>query len=272
MGTEQSKFTQLIRSTEFLSLNTAIAEVMLRRFNYVLSPYSEENLTRHRECLADGSLVLYLNHITREDPFLAGALSVSTLRGQLRGVLAPIGARHYREFGNKNPIYAALLNHIHLTGIEVLPVPQPYYGDEFTGSETTRMNRNFVRSARDVLGQKGGMLVITPEGTRSPDGRLQEAQPGIEHLEKFGERVHFVPWGMIPLEPYDREDGLGKVEVNIGIPHVRQEIEARWDRSVHGSKMSFADMLMADLAARLPRKMQGAYSGFFSEWDVLVTP
>lgn len=253
-----------VRSIEFSSVNQLIAEKFLNKFTYELSEGSAANLAVHRDRLSRTSVVVYFNHFTRDDPFLAGALAVRRLSGSLTGMTVPIGARHFREYGAKSLIHSVVIHHTHLLGIELCPVPQPYYINRndynFSASELTSMQRNFIKSAKRVLGNQGGLLLIAPEGTRSPDGGLLEAQPGIEHFNRYGSSVHFSPWAVVPTGPYDREEGLGPVEVRIGAPMTKDEIEARWREDGKPNVVGFTDKLMVGLAELLPFEMRGVYA------------
>jgi 1-acyl-sn-glycerol-3-phosphate acyltransferase len=70
----------------------------------------------------------------------------------------------------------------------------------------------------------GDMIVIYPEGTRSPDGRLYRGRTGVARLA-VAARVPIIPVGMLgtdkvqPIgQPYPKPNGWGKVTVRFGKP------------------------------------------------------
>ena len=78
-------------------------------------------------------------------------------------------------------------------------------------------------SAIPVL-KAGDMVVIYPEGTRSPDGRLYRGRTGVARLA-VAAGVPIIPVGMLGTEkvqpigqPYPKPNGWGKVTVKFGKP------------------------------------------------------
>jgi 1-acyl-sn-glycerol-3-phosphate acyltransferase len=78
-------------------------------------------------------------------------------------------------------------------------------------------------SAIPVL-KAGDMVVVYPEGTRSPDGRLYRGRTGVARLA-VAAGVPIIPVGMLGTEkvqpigqPYPKPNGWGKVTVKFGKP------------------------------------------------------
>jgi len=80
------------------------------------------------------------------------------------------------------------------------------------------------RAADQVRG--GNSIVVFPEGTRSPDGRVQELKKGPFYLAEMAE-VPIVPVGIRGTREALAKDGLlvrgAKVEVSIGAPLVQEK-------------------------------------------------
>lgn len=109
--------------------------------------------------------------------------------------------------------------------------------------------------------RKGGALVLSPEGTRSPTGALIEARPGTGYLAaKAG-----VP--IIPVALTGTEDALAKkklrrlqrvpVTVRVGKPFTLPSIPSR-DREA--ALKQYTDEIMCQIAALLPSGYQGVYA------------
>ena len=116
-----------------------------------------------------------------------------------------------------------------------------------------------IRSALDYL-KRGHVLGIAPEGTRSRSGVLLEGKNGVAYLaDKAG-----VP--VIPVAVWGTETGFAEVKrlrrptlhLRVGKPLTfppveRREREAALQRNT--------DELMCQIAAMLPEKYHGAYTG-----------
>lgn len=103
----------------------------------------------------EGPLIVAVNHLSNADPpFVNGWLGPA------------LGRRPH--FLAKEPLFTGLLGTF-FRWQEVVPVR--------TGGSDVEA----YRAARAIL-DAGGVVVIFPEGTRSPDGRLAEPRPGVALL------------------------------------------------------------------------------------------
>lgn len=77
-----------------------------------------------------------------------------------------------------------------------------------------------IRCAQEVL-QSGNLFGIYPEGTRSPDGKLQNAKSGAVRLA-LSSRAPIIPIGMIGtfeiLSKHDKFPKFSKCSIKIGKP------------------------------------------------------
>ena len=119
------------------------------------------------------------------------------------------------------------------------------------------MNLESMRRALAVL-EKGEMLIISPEGTRSGDGVLQEAFPGIAILAaKSG--APLLPVGYYGGEAYKENlTRLRRTDFNIAIGKPFRIKPG----SVPGreARQQMADEIMYRLAAILPERYRGRYA------------
>jgi 1-acyl-sn-glycerol-3-phosphate acyltransferase len=106
-----------------------------------------------------GPVLLAINHSSAIDPLLAGVAMQRKVRFMAKEELfrSPLGGWFLRQLG-------------------AFPVRRGE-GD-----------RQALKQALAVL-EQGGVVGIFPEGTRSPDGRLQQAQTGIAFLARRGRAV-----------------------------------------------------------------------------------
>ncbi|MDR7542907.1 MAG: lysophospholipid acyltransferase family protein [Armatimonadota bacterium] len=116
-------------------------------------------------------------------------------------------------------------------------------------------DRRSVRTALGVL-QRGGALLMFPEGTRSPDGRLQPAEPGAALLAlRTGALV--LPLAVIGTQQVmpkgARFPRLRPVTVRIGPPIRASKVAGRLDREL---LERWGQTFMAAIAALLPPDQQ----------------
>lgn len=99
--------------------------------------------------------IFIFNHINQFDHFFLGAATTHVIRG----------VEHEKHF--RYPIYGPLMRRIG-------QIPVPPRGDTARAIEG-------IEKAKVKL-QEGFSIAMAPEGTRSPDGKLQEFKKGAFHL------------------------------------------------------------------------------------------
>ena len=119
------------------------------------------------------------------------------------------------------------------------------------------------RLAQRIL-DEGHVLLIFPEGTRSPDGRLQRARDGLAMLAlRTGAPI--VPIGLGDSDlVWPRGQKLphpgGRVTMRIGTPfRLADELPAGTDRKT--AKALATDLIMRRIADLLPPRQRGPYGG-----------
>ena len=137
-----------------------------------------------------------------------------------------------------------------------------------------RFNADFT-VLRQVLKRlrQGGILVLSPEGTRSPNAALQEAWPGASYLAmKSG--VPVIPVGLAGSEDSKFFSNLRrmrrtKVTVRVGKSFFLPPLSAL-DRQAdlqHGT-----DEIMCQIAAQLPPSYRGVYADHPRLKELLADP
>jgi len=190
-----------------------------------------------------GGVLIAANHASNADPVLIGAF----LNQRLGRPLNWLGKREVFEW----PVLSWLARH---GGVH--PV------------DRGAADLEAFRSAMRIL-EAGHVLAVFPEGTRSPDGRLQAAKDGVSVLAlRSGALV--VPIGVgdtDKLWPKGRRTPrfTPSVTVTIGKPFRLAEALAATDRVAAAAgdrrraKEAGTDLIMRRIAALLPARQRGAY-------------
>ena len=180
-----------------------------------------------------GPLIVVANHVSNADPPLVGAFLLPALGRPLHWLA-------------KEPLFRGPVGAF-LRAQRVYPV-------RAGGSDV-----DAYRTARGVL-ERGGVMIIFPEGTRSPDGRLSEARPGVALLA-WRTGVPVLPVGVVGAQRFlSRGARLPRfgapLAVRVGPPFL-----VELDRSLPRRKAvaRATDALMGRIAALLPPEQRGRY-------------
>jgi cytidylate kinase len=189
-----------------------------------------------------GGVIVAANHASNADPVLIGAF----LNPRIGRPINWLGKREVFEW----PVLSWLARH---GGVH--PVDR--------GSADVEA----FRSAMRIL-EAGHVLAVFPEGTRSPDGRLQAAKDGVAVLAlRSGATV--VPIG---VGDTDRLWPKGRriprltpsVTVNVGEPFrvadALGETDPAGGRDRRQAKEAATDLIMRRIAALLPPRQRGAFA------------
>ena len=107
----------------------------------------------------------------------------------------------------------------------------------------------------------GNVIVVFPEGTRSPDGAMQAAKDGVAMLAlKSGAPI--LPVGVVDTDRFWPKGKLprigGRVEVHVGEPFLLADIlPAGLDR--RAAKGAATELILERIAALLPDRQKGVY-------------
>jgi len=130
------------------------------------------------------------------------------------------------------------------------------------------MERQTLESCFAIL-DKGDILAIAPEGTRSKDGSLQEGKEGVAFIA-YRKKVPMVPIVTIGLENFKqniKKLKRTKVTIKIGEPF---EITAQGRLNAE-SRKQLIDEIMMKLVELLPPSLHGYYAGKNIEYQLTST-
>ncbi len=187
---------------------------------------------------ADGPVILASNHVSNLDGVVLGAW------------LVPRIPRRIHMLGKREMFDWPVIGYLARNG-GVHPVDR-------RGADVEAF-----RTAERVL-EQGHILLIFPEGTRSPDGRLQKARDGLAVLA-MRTNAPIVPIGVGDSDRvWPRGQKLPRprpgtrVTVRIGTPF-RLADELPEGLSRKEAKTAATDLIMRRIAALLPERQRGAY-------------
>lgn len=195
---------------------------VLVRIVYRYRVHGRENLPKA------GGAMLVVNHLHLLDPVIVGA-------GVGRQVVTLV-AEKWRE--NK-------LVNLFFKGAGVIFVNRG------------EVDRRALRACQQVL-EAGGMLAVAPEGTRSRQGVLQRAKPGVAYLAVRTNAL-IVPvafWGVEKLREWKRLR-RPTCHVVIGKPFHLPEVEGRLTTE---RLQELADLVMVRIGELLPESYRGYYA------------
>ncbi len=116
-----------------------------------------------------------------------------------------------------------------------------------------------IHQALQVL-RKGEIIIIAPEGTRSHDGRLQAAHPGVVVLALHSQAQ------LIPVAYYGAENWKENVtHFKRSDFHLRVgrtfHLDAHGEKNTRQLREKMMDEMMVQLAQLLPEEYRGYYAG-----------
>ena len=248
-----------LKSVWYCAFGKALGAAARCLYRYKISPQDRENISLLRNHLRHHSAVVYFNHLFLGDGPLVIAFLLDALGDSIRVISAVESRKHY-DF-RRDPLNASILRLAQALGIRLFPVVQHYDRASYSFAERIRRLRKLVKGARKILRQPGGIIITAPEGTRSPDGKLQKAQSGIAHLDRYGDLVYFLPVALMPKGKFSRGISPGSAfELRTTPPFLTEELLPQIPKG-----LSLADGMMLRLARLLPPAMRGVYAPFLED-------
>jgi len=106
----------------------------------------------------------------------------------------------------------------------------------------------------------GGILGVAPEGTRSRDGKLLQAQPGVVLLaQRTGAPIlPLAHWGGEQFSHNLRKFKRTEFHVRVGRPFI---LDTRGEKVTGEIRQKIADEIMGQVAALMPDQYHGEYRG-----------
>jgi 1-acyl-sn-glycerol-3-phosphate acyltransferase len=194
-------------------------KLVMSGFFKVLSRYRIEGRAHEP---AQGPFIVAGNHVSAIDPPLIGA-----------------SLRHRAAYMTKTELFSVPIVGPWLRSVGCFPVRRG------------QPDRAAIRRSYEVLAS-GGVLVLFPEGTRSPDGRLQDAEPGAAMLA-LRTGVLVLPIAVVNSHRAWRKGSVlprfKRVVVRFGPPLSVPKIEGRLDHQV---LEEWGRRIMAEIAKLLP--------------------
>lgn len=206
--------------------------------------------------------------------FRAASMTVKALTH----CLCRIDTRSLKRVPYKGPLIL-VCNHINFMDAPVLythllPRPvtgfaksetwdSPFLGQLFNlgGAIPLRRGAADLSALREGLAalEKGYIVAITPEGTRSGDGRLAQGHPGVVTLaiHSGAPLLPLVYYGGERLSHNLRRLRRTDFHIQVGKPFYVQTSEVRVTRNI---RRQITDEIMYQLAALLPAKYRGVYA------------
>lgn len=212
--------------------------------------------------LYEHSLIVPFNHPSVFDP-IAVARELRTSFPDVPRILLPATQKFYDGRMGK-PAKAGMDYFAKAYDLELIPVIQ-HYDDNYSDAEKGTSYTKLFRAAFEVLKTSGNIFMVAPEGTRSTEGQMGQAQSGIGRLmQRFPDSI-VCPISVYGTEEvmYEKERGTNKFLFNplksgnlvYGTPMRSEDmlcVAAEMD-------MSPQDMVMYQLAEQLPERYRGNY-------------
>lgn len=160
-------------------------------FNFILKVFFRLKCIGTENIPKSGAVILAPNHISYFDPPVVG-----------------MGTSRQTHYMAKEELFKPKLQGAWMRSIGVFPVRRG------------TADRKSIRQALDLL-EKGKIVCIFPEGTRSPDGKLQEPELGIGLLA-MKSRAPILPAAVIDtdkvLPPHATKVHIHPIKMVYGVP------------------------------------------------------
>ncbi len=126
-----------------------------------------------------------------------------------------------------------------------------------------------IRRVLELL-EAGMIVAVSPEGTRSGDGCLRRAKPGIGLLAAHSS-APILPVAFFGHERiWSNVSRLRRTDFHIRVgPLLRVRADGRWTAE---KRQAVADEIMVQIAGLLPRQYQGAYADFPAGTPAFLEP
>jgi len=215
-----------------------------------------ETIKEFLETSPEYNFILYFNHISFNDPGVLVMVADMINPASSRHLVVPTSYSHLDTNSIKGRLSEMGMGVVRKCGIEVLPVIQtfqinnPKYGyteDEARNTYVKLINR--FKELKNTNTPTG--VLISPEGTRSEDGKMIKAESGVVAAGRLLAPVIYVPLAITYEGKYKRNGmNIGKkMDVNIGEVTIQES--PRDYPSV--------DDLIKKLAKALPEEMRGVW-------------
>jgi len=204
------------------------------------------------------SFIGYFNHICYSDPLLAGHIIDKIDPKMSRHIIAPISYHHMKSKNIGDSTLKMMQGLANWCDVETIPVIQAYqvrnpekYG--YTAEQANITYKKLFNRIGDL--RKNNIatgFIISPEGTRSQNGVLEDAEKGMILIGKMLEPVLFIPIGISYNQEFKRN------RLNFG-KSLNLEIGETYFYEKGGDKKDI-NFYMKNLAEILPENMRGKWA------------
>ena len=174
-----------------------------RFFQFVFTLFFRARVSGVENIPANGPVILASNHLSLIDPPLVGAFSTRPAR-----------------FMAKEELFAHPLFGTIIKALGAFPVRR------------ASADRQAIKNGLAIL-DEGGVMAIFPEGTRSLNGEVGKAMPGVLMLAaKSGAAI--VPIALGGTNLISRQNWFPRVSIRFGIPYQLPEVNNRHELDEQG--------------------------------------
>lgn len=277
--------SERLRQISFDTLELVISE------GYTTEVENSNNLRVLNDKPSDPAII-YFNHLAKDEPLLTSLMIKQYADKRLDNLVMPVSYWH-SQFENYRAYYAAVQYGEKIGKLKLPRVVQTYDlrgqdNRQEGGESLEKISRGLNRELKMVLDQsipEGALLVISPEGHRSDNGRLLPATGGlgfaVNMMHKFRgqgkiENGYVIPIGIV-FEDYKgpqfhyrsgrRPLAKSRVKMIVGKPLETSEVIERTkdftefllDESKSDAS-SISHYLLWKLSGLLPEEMEGVYA------------
>jgi hypothetical protein len=239
----------LIEALPKLAYKINISEESQKRIDEI-----KENLGQNK----DLNFIVYFNHICYEDPWFVGHVVNMFDPKKTRHLVAPISYYHIKSKNVGDSTLKSMEKLAGLCDVETIPIIQAYqikkpekyhYTQEQANVTYAKLTNRLKELKRNNI--PTGFL-ISPEGTRSSDGVLGEAERGLPVFGRILGPVLFIPIGISYNQEFKRSkpNVFRSLNLEVGESHLYKTGKDRQD----------VDFYMDMLAKTLPEEMRGKWA------------
>lgn len=236
-----------------------VKELPEKLYKINISASTQEKIEKLHQYLNNNpktNCLYYFNHISYSDPLLVGHIIDKIDPNKTRPIIIPVSYSHTEPKKIKNIPSIAMIKLAGACGVNPFRVIQNYQinNPHFNYDEAMaqKININLFQELKKYKkSELPFALAISPEGHRSDNGILGEAESGMLSIARYIEPVLLVPIAIHYDKKYNRNGtNIGKnVSLEIGKEYLYNNQEKR-----------DIDFYMNRLALALPPQMRGKYN------------
>lgn len=245
---------------------------MVNRFRVKIEKdLSEEDLLTIREHLQLGSIMVPFNHLSTIDPPIIYRILNSKLESDMERFLIPASSKF---FDGRMGLYGPILQYLQRkTKIKAFPVVQE---SDANPTMEKGVNTKALIPLLRSLGSPKTVLALSPEGTRSREGQMINAQHGlgflIKRCIKKNKPVLVLPIGIAGSEGVIKPDSMKfnpfhKIAIFLGRPLSLTDLSQQRKKFLSRNKddkTAFTDIVMLHIAQLLSQSGHPEYRGYYS--------